>query len=131
MFSFLYITHEVEYKIPKIWYTVTDKSVQEISTLKVKVKTFSLIDIKPKFVQICTICTTSSQNFLGKEPNSLFPLPKHILISYPYIQHKLKLLREKKEQQSTLYIAKSGDILFLYEKEIIETVMSRTASYNP
>ena len=89
---------------------------KEISTLKVKAKTFSLIDIKSKFVQICTICATSSQNFLGKGPKSLLPFPN---INLFHIQHKLKVATG--ENRTAFYIAKSEDILFLYENKSIVT----------
>ena len=49
-----------------------------------KQKRFLLWIIEICTCQICTICATSSQNFLGKDPKSLLPLPKHIQTSYTY-----------------------------------------------
>ena len=44
--------------------------------------------------------TTSSQNFLGKDPKSLLPLPEHIYKFHTHAQHKLTLPREKTERTS-------------------------------
>ena len=84
---------------------------KEISTIKVKAKPCSLMDTKPKFVQICTICTTSSQYCLGKGPKSLLPLPSPSIYWF-HIQHKLMLPHEKTEQHNYIYSKIRGYLIF-------------------